>query len=104
MGEAVKEKMTFSSQINTGLPETPRGVTDPKEYEQLLLIYNAIRALQTAIDAKPSPSPGSQGLFVPYYIPPNETFFVPKNKQALFSTNIVVDGDIVIEGYLIEVD
>ena len=40
---------------------------------------------------------------VPYYIPINETYVVPLNKQALYHMPIVVDGDLEIDGFLIEV-
>lgn len=52
--------MPFDSKINTGLPETPRGARDPQEQEQLLLIYNAIRALQQGIEEIVG-GPGPQG-------------------------------------------
>lgn len=107
--------MPFSSNINTGLPETPRGVRDSQEYEQLLLIYNAIRALQAALDSfvagggiqgPQGPAGAGSSLFelTPYYIPSGETFTVPVNKQALFSETIINDGTLVVDGLLLEVD
>jgi hypothetical protein len=115
--------MSFESSINTGLPETPVGIPDPQAYEQFLLVYNAIRALQTAIEEGgggggtgvgpqgPQGYQGAQGsgtsgegASVPYYIASTETFTVPENKQALFSVPIIVDGYIVVDGYLVEVD
>lgn len=40
---------------------------------------------------------------VPFYIPLNETYKVNNNKQALYHMPITVDGDLVIDGFLIEV-
>lgn len=49
---------------------------------------------------------GAQGVngMVPYFIGPGETFTVPIYKQALFSMNIDNTGDLVVDGFLIEVD
>ena len=40
----------------------------------------------------------------PYYIPVDETFTVPENKQALFSETISGPGTLEVLGMLIEVD
>lgn len=39
----------------------------------------------------------------PYYIPPGETFTNNVNRQNLFNTTIVIDGDLVVDGLLIQV-
>jgi hypothetical protein len=40
---------------------------------------------------------------VPYFIPSGDTFVVAINKQALFNMPIDIEGDLVVDGYLIEV-
>lgn len=40
----------------------------------------------------------------PYYIPVGDTFTNNLNRQNLFTTPITIDGDLVIDGLLIEVD
>lgn len=40
---------------------------------------------------------------VPYYVPAGDTFTVPLNQQALFSDPITIDGDLVVNGRLIDV-
>ena len=49
-------------------------------------------------------STSTGGIFVPYHIFPTETFTVPLYKQALFAMNIVNDGILIVDGFLIEVD
>lgn len=44
------------------------------------------------------------GGMVPYFIPEDETFTVPFNKQGLFSITIDVEGILVVDGMLIMVD
>lgn len=46
----------------------------------------------------------AQGGMVPYFIPEDETFTVPVNKQGLFSITIDVEGMLVVDGMLIMVD
>lgn len=53
--------------------------------------------------------PGPRGIdgvngMVPYFIAAGEKFTVPLYKQALFSMNIDNEGELEIEGFLIEVD
>ena len=54
------------------------------------------------------PAGGSANAYVtspmPYYIGPNETYYVLDNRQGLFSIPITVDGHIEIDGALIQVD
>lgn len=103
--------MPFSSEVNTGLPETPAGIHNHHLYEELLLIYNAIRALQSAFNDQvpgtqgPQGAPGSsgnnsQGGAVPYYIAPGQTVIFPAPYQFLFC---VIDNEGIIdcEGLLI---
>jgi hypothetical protein len=40
---------------------------------------------------------------VPYYIPNNSTYVVYENKQALYNMPITIDGDLIVDGFLIEV-
>lgn len=53
-------------------------------------------------DQRP-PSSGGGGGFVPTYIAEGETFTVPENTQALYVLPILVDGDLVIDGNLVEI-
>lgn len=46
---------------------------------------------------------GSADSTVPYYIPLGETYTVNTNRQALYHLPIDVDGDLVIDGFLVEV-
>jgi len=39
----------------------------------------------------------------PYFIPVGETFTNSENRQSLFTTPITVDGDLVVNGLLIQV-
>lgn len=41
--------------------------------------------------------------FVPTYIPVDDAFTIPLDKQAVTATGINVDGDIIIDGEFIEV-
>jgi hypothetical protein len=41
---------------------------------------------------------------MPYYIPSGETYTVEENKQGLFAVPITVDGDLVINGLLVQVN
>lgn len=54
----------------------------------------------------PPTSAGAEGAMVPYNIAAGETFTVPDRKQALYSETIDVDpdGDLFVDGMLIEVD
>lgn len=47
---------------------------------------------------------GESGGFVPYFIPAGEEFTVPANKQALWAVPLDIEGSIVIDGVLVEVD
>lgn len=40
---------------------------------------------------------------VPYYIAVGESFTVNVNRQALFNIPITVDGDLIVDGILVEV-
>lgn len=44
------------------------------------------------------------GGMMPYYIPAAETFTVPVNKQGLWTIPIVVDGVLVVDGIIAQVD
>lgn len=46
----------------------------------------------------------SSGAGVPYYVPVATTFTVPLYIQGLWTIPIVVDGTLVVDGYLVEVD
>jgi hypothetical protein len=48
--------------------------------------------------------PGALGGMVPTYLPPGDTFTVPANRQALFTSNIDNEGILDLIGLLIEVD
>lgn len=41
---------------------------------------------------------------MPYYIPVGETYTVEENKQGLFAVPITVDGDLVVNGLLVQVN
>lgn len=50
---------------------------------------------------------GSGGLlatYTPKVIPAGQTFTVPENAQVLFAVPIVVEGDLILEGDLVDVD
>lgn len=47
-------------------------------------------------------SSGGEGQ-MPYYIPEGETYTVEENKQGLFAVPITIDGDLVVNGLLIQV-
>lgn len=40
---------------------------------------------------------------MPYYIPSGETYTVEENKQGLFAVPITIDGDLVVNGLLVQV-
>jgi hypothetical protein len=40
---------------------------------------------------------------MPYYIPVGETYTVEQNKQGLFALPITIDGDLVVDGILVQV-
>lgn len=104
--------MPFVSDIDTGLPETP-SIKNPDLYEEFLTVYNAIRALQDAIEDGGPGAQGPQGpqgvsgdgtVGIPIFIALTESFTVPENKQVLFSYPITVAGLLVIDGILVQVD
>lgn len=43
------------------------------------------------------------GGMMPYYIGSGETYTIPQYKQGLFSVPITVDGDLVVNGVLVQV-
>lgn len=45
----------------------------------------------------------SGGGQMPYYIPAGETYTIEQYKQGLFAVPITVDGDLVIDGLLVQV-
>lgn len=49
------------------------------------------------------PSSGGGGGFVPTYIADGETFTVPANTQALYRLPITVDGELIVDGNLVEI-
>ena len=49
-------------------------------------------------------APGAAGEQTPYYLGPTETFTVYPNKQVLFSREITVDGELNVDGDLIQVN
>lgn len=46
----------------------------------------------------------SSNVGVPYFIAVGETFIVPLYRQALYAMDIDVEGFLVVDGFLIEVD
>lgn len=44
----------------------------------------------------------SADVTVPYYLPPTESYTVAINKQALFGEDILVEGDLEVDGHLID--
>jgi hypothetical protein len=52
----------------------------------------------------PSPAVAAEAGMVPYYIAAGDTFTVPEFKQAPFAITIEVDGTLVVDGVLVEVD
>lgn len=46
---------------------------------------------------------GSGGGQMPYYIPDGESYTIENNKQGLFAYPITIDGDLVVNGLLIQV-
>lgn len=49
-------------------------------------------------------SPGTGGAFTPTLIEADESFTVPTNRQVLFTVPIVNDGELILDGELVEVD
>lgn len=49
-------------------------------------------------------NPSQGGGFVPIRIASGETFTVPENTQCLFALPIIVEGNLVVDGFLIQVD
>ena len=47
---------------------------------------------------------GSSGGMMPFFIPLDETFIIPENKQGLFEMTIDVEGILQVDGFLIQVD
>lgn len=41
---------------------------------------------------------------VPYYVPPTQTYIVSENRQVPFSIPITIDGYMILDGILVEVD
>jgi hypothetical protein len=50
-----------------------------------------------------TPAAGGAGQ-MPYYIPTGETYTVDENKQGLFAVPITIDGDLVVNGLLVQVN
>jgi hypothetical protein len=49
-----------------------------------------------------TPSGGGADL-MPFYIPTGETYTIGNNRQGLFALPITVDGDLVVDGILVQV-
>lgn len=45
----------------------------------------------------------ASGGMMPYYIPSGETYTISEYKQGLFSVPITIDGDLVVNGVLVQV-
>jgi len=100
------------------IPFEWRGTFDPlAEYRLNNLVYFSgglwIATATPLIGAIPGVDDGWEQLIesdasassmVPYYVPPLTLFTVPEYKQALFAMDITVDGFLVTDGFLIEVD
>jgi hypothetical protein len=50
----------------------------------------------------PTGPSGANGM-VPTYIAEGDSFTIPVDRQALFALDIVVDGTLVVDGFLVEV-
>lgn len=50
-----------------------------------------------------TPAAGGAGQ-MPYYIPTGESYTVEENKQGLFSIPITIDGDLIVNGLLVQVN
>lgn len=48
-------------------------------------------------------SVGSDAGFVPTYLVEGESWVLPENKQAVFATDIYSEGELIVDGILIEV-
>lgn len=81
------------------------------------LYFTDVRAQEAVVDNAITPgvttkAPSEDAVYrslasvavgAPYYVPSGSTFTVPLNQQALFVDPIVLDGDMVINGRLIDV-
>lgn len=96
-----------------------RGVFDPHgEYRLNNLVYfsnglwiakagplvGAVPGVDPRWDLLLQSSSSGGDAMVPYYVPATSLFNVPEFKQALYAMDIVVDGYLVVDGFLIEVD
>ena len=52
----------------------------------------------------PTQASAATGSMMPTVIATGDTFTIPTDRQALFAMPIIVDGTLVIDGYLIGVD
>lgn len=87
------------SQLNTQYP----GVLPGQSVIGPTTVYirvgdNVLASNQWRIIGQSPPS-----AFVPFSIPLGETFTVPEHKQALYHMSIDIEGDLIIDGFLIEV-
>ncbi len=80
-------------------PPLPAEFTFDRRVEQ-----NVAYDLNWLLNAITGGGGGGGAGMVPYHILAGETFTVPVNKQALFAETIVVDGTLVVNGHLIQVD
>lgn len=82
-----------------------RGVAVPW-HEWFTRLWRAINDLYALIAAiTPSSTViNDVGTMVPYFIASGSTFTVPLYKQGLFSMTIDVEGILIVDGFLIQVD
>lgn len=97
--EFTPDDLLTESQLNTQYP----GVLPGQSVIGPTTVYirvgdNVLASNQWRIIGQSPPS-----AFVPFSIPLGETFTVPEHKQALYHMSIDIEGDLIIDGFLIEV-
>ena len=77
-------------------------VVDTTWHQWFTMLWQRVNALYDLIVALPTPS--TDNGMVPYFIPGGTIFTVPINKQASWGLTIDVEGLLVVDGILFQVD
>ena len=103
MSNVIRIKATSSPTFGIGIQKFTFDANSLSSNTTWVLPDNAAGYLQNDGAGNLSWNSSATDSTVPYYIPVGQTFTVNENRQALFNIPITIDGDLVVDGLLVEV-